>query len=98
MSDSTLQQNQVNSAGPVKAVMTVQQAAEKWGLSIRWVSKLCKEGRIEGAQKVSPRYWLMPQDTPCPTGEIHKRSGRKPWKNVSAENDLGKAKREAEDE
>ena len=42
--------------------MTVQQAAEKWGLSRRRVSRLCQDGRVPGAVKLSERYWLMPSD------------------------------------
>jgi|GEM_PF-3564416 len=29
--------------------ISVQQAAEKWGVSERWVQKLCEENRITGA-------------------------------------------------
>lgn len=30
--------------------MTAQEAAEKWNVSLRWVQRLCKENRINGAR------------------------------------------------
>lgn len=47
-------------------VMNVRQAAEKWGVSIRRVSKLCQDGRVEGAYKLSARMWLIPADAKKP--------------------------------
>ncbi len=32
--------------------MTAQEAAEKWNVSLRWVQRLCKENRIEGAMNI----------------------------------------------
>ena len=63
------QRNKKTAAEPptVSPVMTVQQAAEKWGLSRRRVSRLCQDGRVPGAVKLSERYWLMPSDTPKPS-------------------------------
>ena len=40
--------------------MTAQEAAEKWNASLRWVQRLCKENRIEGAMNIN-RVWLIPQ-------------------------------------
>ena len=37
--------------------MTAQEAAEKWNVSLRWVQRLCKENRIEGARNFN-RVWL----------------------------------------
>ncbi len=45
--------------------MTAQEAAEKWNVSIRWVQRLCKENRIDGAMNIS-RVWLIPKDTKKP--------------------------------
>ena len=39
--------------------MTVQEAAEKWGISLRLVQRLCVTGRIEGAQKFGSA-WAIP--------------------------------------
>ena len=41
--------------------MTVKEAAEKWGLSVRRVQLLCVEGRIEGAIKHAS-VWAIPKD------------------------------------
>ena len=38
--------------------MTAQEAAEKWEVSLRWVQRLCKENRIEGAMNIN-RVWLI---------------------------------------
>ena len=35
--------------------MTAQEAAEKWNVSLRWVQRLCKENRIEGAMNSRKR-------------------------------------------
>ena len=46
-------------------MMNCKEAAEKWNFTERWVSILCKQGRIEGAVMVGHR-WLLPVDTPRP--------------------------------
>ena len=40
--------------------MTAQEAAEKWNVSLRWVQRLCKENRIDGAMNIN-RVWLIPK-------------------------------------
>ena len=45
--------------------MTAQQAAEKWNVSLRWVQRLCKENRINGAMNIN-RVWLIPRNAPKP--------------------------------
>ena len=45
--------------------MTVQEAAELWGLTTRRVSTLCKNGQIAGVEKQG-RSWLIPASTPKP--------------------------------
>lgn len=46
-------------------VMTAAQAAEKWGVSLRWVQILLKDGRIAGAVRLG-RDWLIPADAEKP--------------------------------
>lgn len=48
--------------------MTVKEAAEKWGLSVRRVQLLCVEGRIEGAMKHAS-VWAIPKDAQKPKDE-----------------------------
>jgi len=45
---------------------TAQEIANKWGLTVRQVQILCKESRIDGAQRVS-RIWLIPESAEKPT-------------------------------
>lgn len=50
----------------MKGYMTVQEAAEKWGISPRQVQILCKENRIKGVIRLS-RIWIIPSDSEKPT-------------------------------
>lgn len=52
--------------------MTAIEAAEKWGISREWVGVLARQGRIDGAKKVS-KYWLIPENAPNPTIEKQKK-------------------------
>jgi excisionase family DNA binding protein len=45
--------------------LTARQIAEKWGISLRRVQALLKDGRIPGAIKPS-RDWLIPKDAEKP--------------------------------
>lgn len=53
--------------------MTAQEAAEKWGVTVRQVQMLCKEKRIKGATQMS-RVWIIPADAEKPTSGKHKIS------------------------
>ena len=63
-------------------VMTIQQAAEKWGLTSRRVSKLCQDGRVPGAYKPAGSFWLIPSNAKKPEdgrllrGRQKKESGK----------------------
>ena len=48
--------------------ITVQEAAEKWGVTPRQVQILCKENRIASASRMS-RIWIIPENTEKPTKE-----------------------------
>ena len=45
--------------------MTTKEAAEKWDISVRQVQNHCKNGRINGVQKVGTNY-LIPVDAMKP--------------------------------
>lgn len=45
--------------------LTAAQTAEKWNISRRRVSKLCIEGRIEGA-KMMGNVWFIPENAKKP--------------------------------
>jgi len=53
--------------------MTAQETAEKWDVPIRWVQRLCKQKRIDGALNVN-RVWLIPQGTKKPADARFKNS------------------------
>ena len=48
--------------------MTVQEAAEKWGVTPRQVQILCKENRIQGVVRMS-RIWIIPETAEKPTND-----------------------------
>lgn len=45
--------------------ISVQQAADQWGISKRRIQKLCEENRIAGAVRFG-RAWAIPKDTEKP--------------------------------
>ena len=45
--------------------ITVQEAADKWGITPRQVQILCKENRVVGATRMS-RIWIIPEDAEKP--------------------------------
>ena len=46
-------------------VMSAQEMAQKWNVSLRRVQDLCKQGKIEGAYRFG-RYWMIPAETKKP--------------------------------
>ena len=46
-------------------MITVREAAERWGLSQRQVQQCCAKGLVEGAVKQGGR-WRLPDGAPCP--------------------------------
>ena len=51
--------------------ITVQEAADKWGITPRQVQILCKAGRIDGATRMS-RIWIIPDRAEKPTADKRK--------------------------
>lgn len=45
--------------------ISAAQAAQKWGISIKRVQILCKEGRILGIERIG-HAWLIPKDAEKP--------------------------------
>ena len=45
--------------------MTIKEAAEKWGLSVRRVQDICKAGMISGLKKFG-HSWAIPVDAKKP--------------------------------
>ena len=51
--------------------ITVQEAAEKWGITSRQVQILCKSNRIAGATRMS-RIWIIPENAEKPPNDKRK--------------------------
>ena len=45
--------------------LSIRQTSEKWGISARWISDLCKGNRIPGAVKIGS-YWAIPENAEKP--------------------------------
>ena len=63
--------------------LTVQQTAEKWNVTPRWVQALIKQNRIGGVIRFS-NIWMIPKDAEKPRdtrGDWH----RKPKTNDGAD-------------
>jgi len=45
--------------------ISVQQAAGKWGISVRRIQKLCEDNRIDGVVRFG-RIWMIPRDADKP--------------------------------
>ena len=59
--------------------MTIQKAAELWGLSERRIQVLCSSGRLDGATKFG-RQWAIPTNTEKPE-DARIKSGKYVKKN-----------------
>lgn len=68
--------------------MTAQEAAEKWEVSLRWVQRLCKENRIDGAMNIN-RVWLIPKNAKKPS-DARKRKRKKSFNSTSTPLSLDK--------
>lgn len=55
--------------------MTAQEAAENWKVSLRWVQRLCKEGRIKDVININ-RVWLIPKEAQKPADGRLKESNK----------------------
>jgi len=56
--------------------MTAQQAADKWGISLRWVQTYLKNGRIAGATRFA-HVWMIPKDAEKPIDGRYKINMKK---------------------
>lgn len=55
------------------AFMTTKDASERWGISVRRINVLCKEGRIYGAYK-DGKQWMIPANAKKPADNRMKSS------------------------
>lgn len=54
-------------------LLTTKELAEKWSISRRRISKLCREGRIEGAI-LKGKTWLVPADVEKPKDQRRRKN------------------------
>lgn len=60
----------------MKDFITSQEASEKWGVSIRQVQMLCKNGKVEGVLRAG-RNQIMPAYAEKPTATKIRGKGMK---------------------
>lgn len=51
--------------------MTLKEASEKWGVSVRQINYYCADGRVPGAVKMAT-IWLIPKDAEKPMDKRRK--------------------------
>lgn len=57
--------------------MTLKEATEKWGVSLRWINYYCAAGHISGAMKTAT-IWLVPKNAEKPIdGRTKQGKGQK---------------------
>ena len=60
--------------------ITIKEASELWGLSIRRIQTLCDENRIEGATKFG-NVWAIPKDSERPKDGRYKTGKYINWRS-----------------
>ena len=58
----------------MRSYFSVQETAEKWDVSVRWVNQYILNGRIPGVERLG-KSWAIPEDAVKPT---KRKSGPKP--------------------
>ncbi len=61
-------------------ILTIKEASLMWGISIRRITVLCNEGRIEGATKIAGA-WLLPKNAQKPADARIKSGKYTDWRN-----------------
>ena len=60
----------------MKTYLSLQEAAQKWGVSPRRINQYCSQGRIPGAQRIG-KAWAVPADAKKPDDPRRTRQQRK---------------------
>ena len=63
----------------IKGYLTINEVAEKWGITPRRVRVLCKAGRIKGASQLG-REWAIPADAERPVDKRITTGEYKNWR------------------
>ena len=64
--------------------LSIQDAADRWEISGSFLARLCRDGRIEGAQKIKGA-WMIPADAQYPADERKKSDADHPENNPRRE-------------
>ena len=64
--------------------MSVKEASQLWGISERWVQKLCEENRIDGVQRFG-RSWMIPRGAKKPFGLRQRKQSQGEKDHVKAD-------------
>ena len=71
----------------IPGYMTIKEASEKWGISVRSINNMCHNGKILDAQMFA-RTWAIPSGTEKPMIDRREKTGAyKDWRKK-----YGKAK------
>ena len=54
--------------------MTIKEAAEKWGLSVRRIQEICELNKVPGVKKFG-RAWAIPKDAKKPV-DLRVKTGK----------------------
>lgn len=54
--------------------MSISQASQEWGISVRRIQVLCAQGRIDGACRIGA-FWAIPKDAKKPA-DARVKSGK----------------------
>lgn len=68
----------------MEGFITVKEAANKWGVSVRSVQSLCAGGKIVGATKVA-NVWVIPFDAEYPIDRRLKSGQYVNWRKTTEE-------------
>ena len=72
----------------MQGYMTVKDASAKWGLSSRWVNKLCQDERIPGVTMFAGAY-AIPADAEKPALDRRVKTGAyKDWRKKYGKNKI----------
>ena len=71
----------------MKGYLSVQQTADKWGVSVRWVNQYILEGRIPGCERFG-RVWAVPEDAVRPKRLKPGVKAKQPSSALNAERNL----------
>ena len=66
--------------------MTVKEASEKWGVTVRYVNFLCHNGKVPGVQMFG-KAWAIPAGTEKPSQDSRVKSGEyRDWRKKYGKN------------